>query len=212
VFPPWLLTFAIITLTGQAHRVAADQPDGDLPQRLDRQLEEALTGRPVPKREGAPVEDILQAVPADMRAAGTMLGTKQLEAAAERQRDVLARLDQLLGQMSSMPLSPSAGSSQGELAGSRQGGEDEQGRQTGAPGDGAAGEATSGSRPGEAGAVRLQRRRDQATAVWGHLPDRVREQMQQSYRERYLPEYEDLVERYYEALADDRLDRADDVP
>lgn len=51
----------------------------------------------------------------------------------------------------------------------------------------------------------LEHRRNLATAVWGHLPDREREVMLQSYRETFLPGYEDLVEDYYQALAKQRL-------
>ena len=40
-----------------------------------------------------------------------------------------------------------------------------------------------------------------ATAVWGHLPPKVREQMRSAFSETYLPEYDELVRRYYEALA-----------
>ncbi len=46
-----------------------------------------------------------------------------------------------------------------------------------------------------------ERRLGLATAVWGHLPPKVREQMRSAFSETYLPEYDDLVRRYYEALA-----------
>jgi aspartate aminotransferase-like enzyme len=37
--------------------------------------------------------------------------------------------------------------------------------------------------------------------VWGHLPPHVREAMLNSMSEKYLPKYEELVKKYYEALA-----------
>lgn len=38
---------------------------------------------------------------------------------------------------------------------------------------------------------------------WGHLPDKIREQMQSSLSEEFLPKYERLIEDYYRRLAED---------
>ena len=43
--------------------------------------------------------------------------------------------------------------------------------------------------------------RNLATSVWGHLPARQRDRMRSRFSERFLPQYEDLVRQYYEALA-----------
>ena len=80
-----------------------------------------------------------------------------------------------------------------------------------AAGDG--GEGTSQSSPRDSSpdshgittAEIAQQRRQLASSVWGHLPDRVRERLQGSYREKYLPAYEDLVEGYYRALAEESV-------
>jgi hypothetical protein len=40
--------------------------------------------------------------------------------------------------------------------------------------------------------------------TWGNLPERDREQMLQSSRERFLPQYELMIERYYRRLAEER--------
>jgi len=50
--------------------------------------------------------------------------------------------------------------------------------------------------------AKLANRRRLAAEVWGHLPDRVRERLSQHYDENYLPRYEELVRRYFEALAE----------
>ena len=50
------------------------------------------------------------------------------------------------------------------------------------------------------------KRRSDANDVWGHLPPTVRETLQKSFNERYLPKYEELVRRYYESLAEKRRD------
>jgi hypothetical protein len=38
--------------------------------------------------------------------------------------------------------------------------------------------------------------------IWGHLPDRLREQMQSGMAEEFLPQYERFIERYYQRLAE----------
>jgi hypothetical protein len=44
--------------------------------------------------------------------------------------------------------------------------------------------------------------------VWGHLPPHLREAMLNSFSEKYLPKYEDLVKKYYEALAERNRNRS----
>ena len=60
--------------------------------------------------------------------------------------------------------------------------------------------------PAQQKAAEEARRRAVANDVWGHLPPNVREALQKSFNERYLPKYEDLVRRYYESLAEKRRD------
>ena len=38
---------------------------------------------------------------------------------------------------------------------------------------------------------------------WGHLPAKLREQMQSSLKEQFLPKYERVIEDYYRRLAED---------
>jgi len=38
--------------------------------------------------------------------------------------------------------------------------------------------------------------------VWGHLPPALREELNNAYKENYLPKYEDQVRKYYESLAE----------
>jgi hypothetical protein len=46
--------------------------------------------------------------------------------------------------------------------------------------------------------------KDTIRRFWGHLPDKLREQLQSSLSEQFLPKYERLIEDYYRALAEDR--------
>jgi|GEM_PF-1160702 len=59
-------------------------------------------------------------------------------------------------------------------------------------------ERTDAARVIEEKARRAQMIKD----VWGHLPPHVREAMLNSVSEKYLPKYEELVKKYYEALAE----------
>jgi hypothetical protein len=43
---------------------------------------------------------------------------------------------------------------------------------------------------------------DVAKDVWGHLPDKLRQQVTQYYREEFMPRYADLLKQYYSSLSD----------
>ncbi len=56
--------------------------------------------------------------------------------------------------------------------------------------------------PARAAAAEEARRARMIKDVWGHLPAHLRTAMQNAFNENYLPKYEDLVKKYYEALAE----------
>jgi hypothetical protein len=60
-------------------------------------------------------------------------------------------------------------------------------------------------RPGAAGA-RSERQPDQLADVvkdiWGHLPESMRQEVDHYYRDRFMPQYRDLVQEYYLRLAE----------
>ena len=53
-------------------------------------------------------------------------------------------------------------------------------------------------------AVELAQMQRMLKEVWGHLPPRVRAQMQSGAGEKFLPKYEKLIEDYYKRLAEER--------
>lgn len=55
------------------------------------------------------------------------------------------------------------------------------------------GQVTTGNLPNSNGYIK---------DAWGHLPPAVRQQLLNIYTEKYLPQYEEQVRRYYEALAE----------
>jgi hypothetical protein len=49
--------------------------------------------------------------------------------------------------------------------------------------------------------------KEMAKDSWGHLPAHAREQMSQNWPERFLPQYELMIERYYKRLAEEQNTR-----
>jgi hypothetical protein len=91
---------------------------------------------------------------------------------------------------------------------------------SGKPGSGKsaaqAGVGTGEARPGQAreAADRVGKNENQDTEtadvkdvlrrIWGHLPEKMREQMQAQISEQFLPKYERMIEEYYKRLAEER--------
>lgn len=76
------------------------------------------------------------------------------------------------------------------------------------PGDGSASpsstqESDNRVDPNPQTEVQLVELKNQLRRVWGHLPEKVREQMISGMSEEFLPKYEKLIEAYYKRLADE---------
>ncbi len=46
--------------------------------------------------------------------------------------------------------------------------------------------------------------RDLLQRIWGHLPEKMRDEMQNAVSDQFLPKYEKLIEEYYQRLAEER--------
>lgn len=68
-------------------------------------------------------------------------------------------------------------------------------------------ESTERQGPRKVKEVDMGQLNDLAKALWGHLPERVRQQMQQSPLDHFLPQYELLIEDYFKRLAKRYEDR-----
>jgi hypothetical protein len=64
-------------------------------------------------------------------------------------------------------------------------------------------DSTSRIEPGTKEATETADIDDVIRRFWGHLPDKLREQMQASLSEQFLPKYERLIEDYYKRLAEE---------
>lgn len=172
----------------------------------------------------SPDENPLQQIARGMRDAGTRLEKGQLdEETRQLQRKIVADLEKLLKQQgsSSSDSPPSGGSSQspespqdGQPSDQSPSDQKPSGNPPSAAGGSGGGgnqrrsdqenaaesqERTEGGIPSDA--ERKRQRQVLTDAVWGHLPPAVREQLNRSFNDRYLPEYDAQIRRYYEALA-----------
>lgn len=179
-----------------------------------------------PVAEQAALDARLEKLTAKMQQVSQQLGDKQTgRNTQDLQKSIIQELDDLLKQPPPKPSSNSSGSGGGQ---SQSGGgksskspsssansQQQQGQPSGdtsqSPSQQSGGEMQnrqqaddSEERTGPAREVpvaTLPRRRMEVD-VWGHLPDKVREQLLNAYSERMVPQYEDLVQRFYRSLAD----------
>jgi hypothetical protein len=178
------------------------------------------TSRPATPRFDDLGEDIAQPsgplslvrVGQGMKRAESLLGKSSIsnnggpvEEATTVQRQIITQLDQLIS----------------ELSKQCQGGQCQPGSQPPGPGQKSQtkpGDSTSAAVQGQSAAPDSTDRLNSASAkpvekadidelakqLWGHLPQRTREQMLQSFSEEFLPKYEREIEEYYRRLSEEQ--------
>lgn len=145
------------------------------------------------------------------------------------QKSILAELDELLKTPPQKPPSPPDPMGGGGQSGSSGGKSSQQREASSSPKDrsssGAAQDSAQRPLPGtqrnrqspadsvertgpeRSAEIAAARRRRLEVEVWGHLPEKLREQLLNTYGEKMVPEYEQLVKKFYEALSEP-IDRA----
>jgi hypothetical protein len=147
-----------------------------------------------------------------MRDAATLLGIPQatsdvptLEQAGAAQQQVITQLDELIaelskqcqgGQCNSGGGSPKPEDSAQKKPGSKPGAATGRGQTAARESSNRLG--TGSAKPGIEGDVEST-----VKQLWGHLPERSREQMMQSFSEEFLPKYEAEIEEYYRRLSEE---------
>lgn len=116
------------------------------------------------------------------------------------QARIIAQLRQLVA--SDAPSAPA--NSRADSAGSPA---DPDGASAGGPAQaaepgGAVGQARGSGSPSLAAASPPLSPQQLAPKLWGHLPEKVREEMQSAFGESFVPKYERLIEQYYRRLAE----------
>jgi hypothetical protein len=169
---------------------------------LDEHLEE-LTGRRKKKKgegdEGSgPLSDVIK----EMRDVEQRLGkTDTGEETRKKQQQIVKNLDTLIEQMRSAS-GPSQGRQRRQLA-----------MKPGQPGQNQPGQ-TPGTTGGNAPNTRPEKPTNRRSLAggkdeWGHLPPELRQEMENVFREEFLPSREELIKRYYDAVARKAVKRGD---
>jgi hypothetical protein len=182
---------------------AVDSADDRPP--LDAAIDGEDVGMPNPE------EDPLGFISQEMRQVEQLISEKPKRAHAEElQRRIVEDLATLIEQAEKQQQQQSSSSqSQGQQqTAKRQSPKQSQqpGKQSSSGQDSNQPASDSSDRLGKAEQVRPNPEllRGMMKDAWGHLPERDREQMQQMAPERFLPQYELLIERYYRRLAEER--------
>lgn len=197
----------LLSILSAASAAIADEPKPLDQQLLDDLDGDLLQGLPGPTRPPTAAPSDLQSEPPTtsdnplakiaerMRAAQQRIArrdtsepTQQLQ--QQIQRDLAALIEEAEKQCAACNKS---GKGQGSLAGSTGGN----------PIPAPPRDSTDRIEQGDKEAVETADVQDVLRRFWGHLPEKMREQMQSSLGEQFLPKYERLIEDYYLRLAED---------
>lgn len=196
---------AVLLVAAIGH--AADGP-AKPPKSLDAQLlddlnADLLGGLPAPAKQATPAEqpaqpdgasDPLAQIAERMRAVQQRVaGGDTSDETLVMQRQIQAELAVLIEQAKQQCAAcKKAGSGQGTQAGNSAAG------QPAPPRD-----STNRIEQGTKEATETADVKEIVRRFWGHLPDKIRDQMQSSLSEEFLPKYQRLIEDYYQRLAED---------
>jgi hypothetical protein len=191
----------------------ADEPQAESPARDKPQ--------PMPAVFDAKAERIIQ----QMQSAAEKLGRHETGSATQDvQKSILAELDELLKTPPQQPPKPNPNGGQSGNAGG-QSNSQQQNANSGQPQTSPqqstgrnstqqrpqpgsqrnrrdAEDSTERTGPARAAEIAAARRKRLEVEVWGHLPEHLREQLLNTYGEKMVPQYEQLVRKFYEALSE----------
>jgi hypothetical protein len=184
--------------------------DQQLQDELDRELLKGLPGAAKPgiaapdEKDAGAKEDAANAesqnplanIARHMRNVEKRIGRYDTSAATqEEQRRIVSELEALLQQ---------AGNSAGNQQGGRGNGSTQAGSGTGEATAGPPRDSTNRIERGTKEQAETADVKDVLRRMWGHLPDKLRDEMQASVSEQFLPKYERLIEEYYKRLSEQR--------
>ncbi len=170
----------------------------------------AAPDQPLPEQEGAgedlgqPSADPLATIGQRMRSAERLISRQEISQKTQQlQEQVIAELERLIEETKKQCQGGQGSPKAASKPGAKPGGKGRAGS-----GDNAAAnrpakesaERTDGKAPGSEQLARFEQMLKQ---VWGHLPPKIRDQMQSGSIEEFLPKYERLIEEYYSRLAEE---------
>lgn len=198
------LICAEVSLQKKPVTEAAKPPKENTPRQKPTQRKGINLKQQAPNQK-LPVEPIIE----EMRRAGKLIENKQTGRETQQiQQQVVQNLEALIRQIETAPQNPSPRPSPNnnqkpddkKNSGKQKGGQGEQSSQQVSQGP-----ARKSSERNEQGLVTtgdLANRNAYIKDAWGHLPPAMRQKLLNIYTEKFLPQYEDQVRRYYEALAE----------
>jgi len=202
----WWLILCVIG-AGSSPSLAQEAPPAE--DSLDDELLEGLESPAPPAAlDGEDLgasEDPLARMAGQMRTVEESLRAAQLGPPTQRmQREIIADLDKLIEQQQKKCQggAPKPGGSQSPKPGPPKPAQPKPGPNSQEVGTQAASDSQDEMRPGEEGAAELVAPQDLLKHVWGHLPQRLRDQMLQNRNEKFLPKYEREIEEYFRRLID----------
>lgn len=178
---------------------------GDSEQKQPRNLKENL--KQLDPKNKLPVEPII----AEMKRAGELIENRQTgEETQKLQQQVVQNLEKLIQQIESAPRSSMKQKTQNknqQLMDKKKSRQQKSGagqKNAPQPSQGPARQSSERKEKGRATAGQLDNGNVYIKDAWGHLPPAMRQQLLNIYSEKFLPQYENHVRRYYEALAEQK--------
>jgi hypothetical protein len=169
-----------------------DKPKNDLDDALRRNLEGEDFG--AEKKEEHPLVKLareMKQVQERIDARDTASGTQQ------KQKAISEQLAKLLEQAQKKPAGGQSGDKNQQGSNSAQAGT-ESGNASSRPGQ----QSTQRLEQGDAAETQMNDIKDALRRIWGHLPEKEREEMIGALGEQFLPKYERLIEAFYKRLAE----------
>lgn len=191
--------------TNTESKASESPPNAPKPDKsgLDEKLLDEIDGEDIGQ---GPEPDPLTRIGRNMRKAESLIGNRDTSPRTQEvQKRILADLDQLLQQTKQQcqggqpkPPSDAAKTASNTPANSQPAEGDPSGKPA----------RDSTDRLAKAGKTEVDDEQDLdelVKQVWGHLPEKVRSQMQNVSAEDFLPKYQKLIEEYYKRLAEEQL-------
>lgn len=182
------------------------------PDRVDKPLDEQLLEDLEDPHAEDDAQDPLQRVGQKMRKAQGLIARRQSGGETQKlQHEIVAEIDKLLKEAARKQSSSKSPSSSKQQASKR-----EQASQPSQPAS-AGGQGQASNNPARDSDARMQDRRaerpdpqttrDLMQELWGHLPERERQQVLQTPMETFVPKYELMIKEYFKRLAETARER-----
>lgn len=165
---------------------------------------------PLPEQEGAgedlgqPAADPLATIGQRMRLAERLISRQETSQKTQQvQEQVIAELERLIEETKKQCQGGQGSPKAAPKPGAKPGGKGRAGGGDNAAANRPAKESAERTDSKTPGSEQLARFEQMVKQVWGHLPPKIRDQMQSGAIEEFLPKYERLIEEYYSRLAEE---------